>query len=861
MNGRNAALPIALLAAVCWPTWAQSPDSMPPAPATTPSAKVQGPSGAKRARKEHRYAITVELATGERTFTARSWMSEDDFKNVVSDPKKVCEPYIIKAKRKMAESQGYTKARYGTDNWKMLTDPDVLWVSIVDAVTHRSQKFQAWSRGARLGKYVLQKKLGQGGMGVVFLAVQEGLNRPVALKVLPEKNATRNDNLIRRFKKEISVCARLSHPNIVKVFDAGFEDGNWYYAMELLEATTLEDRLKDDQRLPVAEALPIARDLCEAFRYYFPLGIVHRDLKPGNIMTDASGKTVVTDFGLVKDLLATGITRTGVSLGTPYYMSPEMVLARTVGPSSDIYQFGVILYRMLTGQLPFHATHTAEVLKKILTTTPDLPSKLNPEIWPSLDTLIMNCLVKAADRRYQDAEVLARDLALATRRGRIADLSVASPQASGPSEPAAAAGNEGDRFDPAAEPATPSSSREAVPRARAQRRPPEPQKDSVPTQTLQGVTPATSSRHRQARVLAAAGALVLLVTSAVVLRLHSTEFGATEVSAAPGMRQAVVTWASLAAYRDRIEFSADAEAPKVVAGEDPASSRHRLLLSGLSPGRTYRFQILYPDGKRSLEHSFQTVAAAIDFTRLEPQGPGWQLVFETPAAARLTLHADGKEESEQTPATTHRVSLPDFDPEKPALALGLRFASGESLELTGPDLVERLRESLLPRLATELARSLASLDPEKFVKERIDPRLPANIVGSQKRYVDGDGLDELWTPAGFRYTGHVRKYDPFASGDATAQSMAEEMRQWLTGVPVRGELAAFLKLGRGFFDSRHGMTQEALLALYEGIWKCRDMEHYAAVLRIPFRMGAEELFQQNYRVRYSPLLPSAAVRH
>lgn len=149
MNGRNAALPIALLAAVCWPTWAQSPDSMPPAPATTPSAKVQGPSGAKRARKEHRYAITVELATGERTFTARSWMSEDDFKNVVSDPKKVCEPYIIKAKRKMAESQGYTKARYGTDNWKMLTDPDVLWVSIVDAVTHRSQKFQAWSRRRR----------------------------------------------------------------------------------------------------------------------------------------------------------------------------------------------------------------------------------------------------------------------------------------------------------------------------------------------------------------------------------------------------------------------------------------------------------------------------------------------------------------------------------------------------------------------------------------------------------------------------------------------------------------------------------------------------------------------------------------
>ncbi|MBI2944639.1 MAG: serine/threonine protein kinase, partial [Candidatus Wallbacteria bacterium] len=283
-------------------------------------------------------------------------------------------------------------------------------------------------QGTRIGNYIVQKKLGEGGMGVVLLALQEGLNRPVALKVLPEKSATRNENSIKRFKKEVSVCSRLSHPNIVKVFDAGFEDGYWYYAMELLEARTLEDRLKEGRRIPIVDALEIARDLCEAFSYYHPVGIVHRDLKPSNIMTSSAGKTVLTDFGLVKDLFATGITRSGVSLGTPYYMSPEMVLARPVGPASDIFQLGVILYRMVTGDLPFHAPNTADVFKKILTLDPAPPSRLNPDVWPSLETVILNCLVKSAEHRYGDAESLARDLALAARRQRVAPLLEASPE-------------------------------------------------------------------------------------------------------------------------------------------------------------------------------------------------------------------------------------------------------------------------------------------------------------------------------------------------------------------------------------------------------------------------------------------------
>jgi hypothetical protein len=714
----------------------------------------------------------------------------------------------------------------------------------------------------RLGKYLLKRQLGRGGMGVVFLAIQEGLGREVALKVLPEQNAAKSADLLKRFVKEVSVCARLSHPNIVKVYDYGYEAGAYYYSMELLRATSLEDRIKSLGRLPIPEAIAISRDLVEAFRYYFPMGIVHRDLKPANIMMDEQGKAIITDFGLVKDLLASGITRAGQALGTPYYMSPEMVKARAVGPASDVFQFGVILYRMVTGSFPFQGKTMPEIFRAILTLDPEPPSKLNPDLQPPLETLILNCLIKDAAGRYQDAERLSEDLEAAARRGSVASL--AMPPAPGEGPPLAAP-----EPPPPPVPQPPARTRSGSRVLRSATLQPLPQAES-------GVVRAISRASSAIDVGAAApawlrtgiwlGLLLLLLPLAfavALMRGHRGADVATDVLIRPGVKQAAVTWHSPHEYPSRIEFAEADGVPRTADGQDGLTDRHSIVLKGLAPAREYRVWVLFPDGSRSLEYRFRTLQAGVEPTALRRVGGGWQFSFRTSDAVQATLHWGEQEARDVAPTREHHLVLDRYAPGGKPLKLSFRDATGDLLELDEAQFLESFRKALLPGLLTELGREFRTFEPGKFLAGRIDARLPREVVSPNKQRLSSDGLEEVLDDRGMvRHYGRVAVYDPFPAGDAVARSLAEEMQQWLSGQKLYPALSALLLLGRRMLDGEQAssLTVETVEAVHEGMTRVAEMDRYAGLLAIPFRSGALDFFGERYRVRYEPKL-GAKPRH
>ena len=734
----------------------------------------------------------------------------------------------------------------------------------------------------RLGKYLLKRQLGRGGMGVVFLAIQEGLGREVALKVLPEQNAAKSADLLKRFVKEVSVCARLSHPNIVKVYDYGYEAGAYYYSMELLRATSLEDRIKSLGRIPIPEAIAISRDLVEAFRYYFPLGIVHRDLKPANIMMDEQGKAIITDFGLVKDLLASGITRAGQALGTPYYMSPEMVKARAVGPASDVFQFGVILYRMVTGSFPFQGKTMPEIFRLILSQEPEPPSKLNPDIQPALETLILNCLTKDPSVRYQDAERLSEDLEAAARRGSVARLAAAGAQDSPPpAEP---------------EPAPPPVSRPSIRTRSGSRVLRSASAQPSPTQEESGVVKAISRASSAIDVGASApawlrtgiwvGLLLLLLPLAFAVALFRGGRGgyvATDVLVRAGVKQATLTWRSPRDYASRVEFSETDGAPKT-EGEPPegasgsrggapgsridgaareasepegSTGQHSVVLKGLTPDREYRAALLFPDGSRSLDYRFRTLPAGIEPTALRPVGAGWQFSFRTAEAVQATLGWGEQEVRDVAPTQDHHLVLDRYAPGGKPLKLSFRDATGDPLELDENQLFESFRKALLPGLLVELTREFRTFEPGKFLSGRIDARLPRKVVTPTGQRLSSDGLEEVLDDRGVLiHYGRTPVYDPFPSGDAVARSLAEEMRQWLSGQKFYPALSSLILLGRGMLDGEpaRALPLETVESLQEGMNRVAEMDRYAGLLTIPFASGAEDFFRDRYRVAYEPAL-------
>jgi serine/threonine protein kinase len=262
----------------------------------------------------------------------------------------------------------------------------------------------------KIGKYRIIKELGAGGMGTVYEAVHESLDRTVALKVIKDTFAGKDSHL-NRFKREADVCANLKHKNIIELYDYGEENGILFYAMELIDADTLDDYAeKLGGRVPVAKALKIGEQLCEALSYLHERGLIHRDLKPANIMINSKGHVTLMDFGLVKALEKTQLTQEGKAIGTPRYMSPEMLRASGVTKSSDIFQLGIILYEIVTGTTPFTGTDIYVLARNILSTDPKPAGQIVKGVSPYFDALITNCLEKETSVRYKTADEVRNDI-------------------------------------------------------------------------------------------------------------------------------------------------------------------------------------------------------------------------------------------------------------------------------------------------------------------------------------------------------------------------------------------------------------------------------------------------------------------
>ncbi len=259
-------------------------------------------------------------------------------------------------------------------------------------------------------RYQIIEDLGKGGMGRVYKVFDQEVREKMALKLLHPDIAA-DEKTIERFRNELKLARGISHRNVCRMFDLGREEGTYYITMEYVPGEDLKSLIHRIGALPVGKAASLGMQVCEGLSEAHHLGVIHRDLKPQNIMIDTDGNARIMDFGIARSLAAKGITGAGVMIGTPEYMSPEQVDGKEADQRSDIYSLGIILFEMLTGHLPFEGDTPLSIAVKQKSENPADPRSINAQIPDELSRIILKCLEKPKEKRFQSADELLRALA------------------------------------------------------------------------------------------------------------------------------------------------------------------------------------------------------------------------------------------------------------------------------------------------------------------------------------------------------------------------------------------------------------------------------------------------------------------
>ena len=265
----------------------------------------------------------------------------------------------------------------------------------------------------QFGRYEIVRRLGKGGMGVVYLARDPNLDRDVAIKI-PRLDEDDRDELLRRFLREAKSAAALQHPNICPIFDVGEIDGIHYMTMAYIQGKPLSSFIRPDSPQEIRKIVWLIRELALALQEAHENGIVHRDLKPDNVMINERGTPIIMDFGLARrtGIDETTLTMAGTVIGTPAYLAPEQIVQSNdkIGTSSDVYSLCVVMYEMITGRVPFEADSLLDVLPQIARDKPRPPSELRDDVDPELERILLSHMEKDPEKRPGGAGLLAKQL-------------------------------------------------------------------------------------------------------------------------------------------------------------------------------------------------------------------------------------------------------------------------------------------------------------------------------------------------------------------------------------------------------------------------------------------------------------------
>ncbi len=303
----------------------------------------------------------------------------------------------------------------GTARIKPQAEPQAVQTPPIDATVVVDDKPTAMPT---LGRYEILGQLGRGAMGIVYKGRDPKLNRMTAIKTIrfsDEFDESQVENIKEHFYREAEVVARLSHTNIVTIYDVGEDLDLSYLAMEYLEGVTLEKFTNNENLLSIKKCIAVIAQVCDALAYAHQHDIIHRDIKPANIMMLKDGSVKVTDFGIARAITSTK-TRTGIIKGTPYYMSPEQTQGNELNGQSDVFSLGVVFYQLLTGKLPFYGDNMAAIMYQTTSIEPEPPTTYNPAINKPILAILKRSLEKSRKDRYPDAGKMGEHLKLLSNK-------------------------------------------------------------------------------------------------------------------------------------------------------------------------------------------------------------------------------------------------------------------------------------------------------------------------------------------------------------------------------------------------------------------------------------------------------------